>query len=180
VTLLGSVRKRRAGASLALLAVGALTFASTDVARAGAPSTTTAATDAQSVFQLLNRERAAHGLAALHWRARLVRAAHAHNLRMATYNTLSHQLPGEHSLGYRVTATGYQWRAVGENIGYTENWLLAGIVAVQLAMYNEVAPYDVHRRNILSTTYRDIGIDIVMDSAHHKAWITEVFARALT
>jgi uncharacterized protein YkwD len=165
---------------VALLAVGALTFAPTDIARASAPSTTTAATDAQSVFHLLNRERAAHGLAALHWRARLARVAHSHNLRMATYNTLAHQLPGEHPLGYRVTATGYQWRAVGDNVGCTQNWLLAGILAVQRFMYNEVPPNDPHRRNILSTTFRHVGIDVVMDSAHHKAWITEVFAQPLT
>ena len=42
-------------------------------------------------------------------------------------------------------------------------------------MYNEVAPYDGHRLNILNRHYRDVGIDIYMDAAHHKMWLTQDF-----
>jgi uncharacterized protein YkwD len=143
------------------------------------PSATTAAADAQAMFQLLNRERAAHGLSPLRWRARLVSAAHSHNLLMRKYTLVSHQLPGEPTLGERVSVTGYRWRALGENIGYTEDWTLTGILRLQRVMYAEVAPYDPHRRNILSKTFRDIGIDIVMDGTHHKAWVSQVFGLAL-
>jgi uncharacterized protein YkwD len=143
------------------------------------PSPATAAADAQQVLILLNAERHAHGLAALKWNTHLLSAAHGHNLRMANANVLSHQLPGEQPLGTRLTAAGYHWRAAAENCGVTTDWSLAGIEAVQRAMYNEVAPNDGHRRAILSTTYHDIGIDIVMDAAHHKAWITEDFGAAL-
>ncbi len=167
------------GALVAALAatcfVTPMTMASADTT----PSPATAAADAKSVFTLLNAERSSHGLPALRWNTNLVSAAHGHNLRMAKANVLSHQLPGELSLGPRLSAAGYHWRAAGENCGLTTNWSLAGIEAVQRAMYAEVAPNDGHRRAILSTTYRDIGIDIVMDAAHHKAWLTEDYGAAL-
>ena len=154
---------------------GPVTAASADTT----PSPTTAAADAKQVFGLLNAERKAHALPALRWNTRLVSAAHGHNLRMAKANLLSHQLPGESPLGTRLTAAGYKWRAAAENCGMTSDWSLTGIEAVQRSMYNEVAPNDGHRRAILSTTYHDIGIDIVMDAVHHKAWITEDFGAAL-
>jgi uncharacterized protein YkwD len=147
-------------------------------ASASTPSPATAAADAKQLFQLLNRERAAHGLAAMHWSTRLTSAAHTHNLRMAKYNTLSHQLAGEHPLGYRVTVTGYRWRALAENLGWTSDWSAAAILTVQRNMYREVAPNDGHRANILSRTLHDVGIDVVMDAAHHKAWLTVDFGAA--
>ena len=140
------------------------------------PSETTAAADAQSVYRLINSERTAHALLALHWNVRLASAAHAHNLEMARYNTLSHQVSGERPLGARVTAAGYAWRAVGENIGRTIDWTLTGILSLHRMMYTEVAPNDMHRRNILSTTFRGVGVDVLMDAKHHTAWLTEVFA----
>jgi len=42
-------------------------------------------------------------------------------------------------------------------------------------MYNEVAPYNGHRLNILSRTYRDVGVYIYMDGTHHKMWLTVDF-----
>src|SRR4051812_7595303 len=87
-------------------------------AAATTPSAATAAYDAQQILLLINSERRAGGLPALTWNTRLVSAAHAHNLRMAKANVLSHQLPGEASLGSRITTAGYKWRAIGENAGY--------------------------------------------------------------
>jgi uncharacterized protein YkwD len=161
------------------LSLGVMAIPAAGPAAASTPSSATAAYDSQQVFALINTERHAHGLAALRWNTRLTTAAHSHNLLMAKYNTLSHQLPGEASFGARITAVGYSWRAIGENCAWTSNWSLAGILAMHTGMYNEVAPNDGHRRNILSTTYRDVGIDIVMDAAHLRAWITEEFAAPL-
>lgn len=159
--------------STVLVAASVLTIAAAPVVAA---SGTTAADDAQTVFRTINRERAAHLLAALNWNGRLASAAHAHNLLMARYNTLSHQLSGEKSLGPRVTAVGYVWRAVGENIGASTDCTLTGILNLQRMMYHEVAPNDPHRRNILSRTYRAVGVDVVLDATHHKAWLAEVYA----
>ena len=49
----------------------------------------------RALFDDLNRERAAQGLAALQWDAALAAAAREHASQMAQRNVLSHQLPGE-------------------------------------------------------------------------------------
>jgi uncharacterized protein YkwD len=145
-------------------------------ALATTPTTSEAAADAQAVFQLINRERSWHGRAPLKWSWRLTSAAHSHNLKEARNDTLTHQLPGELALGARITATGYYWSAIGENIGRTQDWSQTGLLTLHKVFYREVAPYDIHRRNILSRTFRHVGIDVYMDATHHTAWLTEDFA----
>ena len=73
---------------------------------------------------------------------------------MAKANKLSHQLSGEAALGSRVSAAGYRWSAVGENVAYNSSRSQSGVLAVQKAMYNEKPPDDGHRRNILSRDLR--------------------------
>lgn len=132
---------------------------------------------AYAVLSTMNQERAAHGLPALSMYPALQRSAHAHNLVMASQNILSHQLAGEASLGTRILAQGYRFSYAGENIAWTSDRTVTGLVNVHVAMYNEVPPEDGHRLNILSPNYRNVGIDVVIDSAHGKAWITEDFGR---
>lgn len=132
---------------------------------------------AARVLATLNAERAAHRLPALTMDSRLVASAHRHNLVMAASNVLSHQLPGEASLGPRILSTGYRYYYGGENVAWTTDRSVAGLVNVHVAMYNEVPPNDGHRQNILSPNYRNVGIDVVIDAAHGKAWITEDFGR---
>jgi len=129
------------------------------------------------VLAELNAERAANGLPALKLNAQLVSSAHTHNLAMAKANTLSHQLPGEAGLGARITAAGYRWTAAGENIAYNGNRSQAGMIAMQKAMYNETPPNDGHRRNILSTSFTEVGVDVIDDSVHGKAWLVTDFGR---
>jgi uncharacterized protein YkwD len=161
----------------ALIAVGGLGAAFAQPAAATTPSPAAAAVDAKAVYNLINKERSAHGLRTLRWRTELVTVAHEHNLLMAKYNTLSHRLPGEPTFGAEVTATGYKWRMVGENIGWNMDWSQRGVLALELAMYHEVPPNDEHRRNILNRAYWAAGVDVYMDAKHHKAWLTEIFAQ---
>jgi uncharacterized protein YkwD len=132
---------------------------------------------ANAVLSELNSERAKHGLRALKMNSKLVSAAHKHNLAMAKANTLSHQLKGEAALGSRVSAAGYRWSAVGENVAYNGRRSKDGILAVQKAMYNEKPPNDGHRKNILSKTYVDVGIDVISDSVHGKVWLVTDFGK---
>jgi len=129
------------------------------------------------VLAELNDERASHGLPALKMNSKLVSSAHAHNLAMAKANTLSHQLNGEAALGSRVSAAGYRWSMVGENIAYSSDRSQSGVLAVQRAMYNEKPPNDGHRRNILNKSFVDVGIDVINDSAHGKVWLVTDFGR---
>jgi uncharacterized protein YkwD len=132
---------------------------------------------AKAVLAELNAERANHDLPALKLNSKLVSAAHTHNLAMAKANKLSHQLSGEAALGSRVSAAGYHWSAVGENVAYNSSRSQSGVLAVQKAMYNEKPPDDGHRRNILSKTYVDVGIDVISDSVHGKVWLVTDFGR---
>ena len=125
---------------------------------------------------LLNQERHAHNLRPLAMDSRLRLSAHRHNLRMAKADEMSHQLPNEPYFGRRISNTGYRWTAAGENIGWNGLLTKSGVLALERLMYHEVAPNDGHRRNILSTGYRQVGIDVYYDAKHHKLWFTQDFA----
>lgn len=139
--------------------------------------TLTEATMAKAVLLLMNYERAVHHLPALTTRARLDASARTHDLAMARANVMSHQLPGEPSFDRRITDTGYRWHYVGENIAWNSQMTVGGLKALQSLMYNEKAPYDGHRLNILSREYQNVGIDVYIDKKHHKIWMTEDFGR---
>ena len=150
------------------------------VAQAAPAPTTFAYTNhkdwATAVFAQINAERAKNGLKALRWSDKLYLSAHRHNLQMGQQNTLSHQLPGEASLGERVTVF-YAWSACGENIGWNGLRTQAGALALETAMYEETPPNDGHRRNILSTSFVDVGVDVIDDSTHGRIWLTTDFGR---
>lgn len=101
------------------------------------PSAAHAAVVAHNVFAMINAERKAHHLPALAMNTRLVSSAHKHNLDMARYDTMSHQLPGEAPLGNRITATGYRWNWAGENIGWNSDMSISGVEYLETIMYNE-------------------------------------------
>ena len=157
----------------------------TKAAQQAAPKTTSSGSSgyatradwANAVLSELNSERAKHGLRALKMNSKLVSAAHKHNLAMAKANTLSHQLNGEAALGSRVSAAGYHWSAVGENVAYNGRRSQDGVLAVQKAMYNEKAPNDGHRQNILSKTFVDVGVDVISDSEHGRVWLVTDFGK---
>jgi uncharacterized protein YkwD len=131
---------------------------------------------AQAVFQAVNRARVAHHLPALAWSPGLQTSAHRHNLTMARANTLSHQVDGEPSLGERETAAGVQWTFAAENIGWTTDRSQDGALDIEARMYGETAPNDAHRRNILSTSATALGVDVYIDAAHGRLWLTEDFS----
>lgn len=160
-----------------LLGIGALLGGVLQPAVAAVPSPSVAAADAQSVFRTINRERAAHHLVALRWNAALASVAHAHNVDMSRLGSLSHQLPGEPTIGVQISAAGYAWRAYGENLAAGMDMSLTGVLNLQRMLFNEVAPNDQHRLNILNRGFRAVGVDVRMDAVHGMVWITEVFAQ---
>ena len=103
---------------------------------------------------------------------------HRHNLAMAQQNTLSHRLLGEASLGDRVTVF-YAWSTCGENIAWNGVRSRAGALALETAMDDETPPNDGHRRNILSTSFVDVGVGVgvIDDSTHGRDWLTTDFGK---
>lgn len=71
---------------------------------------------AQALFESVNHERAARGLAPLKWSAPLAAAARQHAQRMAAQNTLSHQLPGEPGMVGRASQAGAHFSSLAENV----------------------------------------------------------------
>ncbi len=106
----------------------------------------------QLLFNALNRERAAQSLPALQWDEALAKAARTHANRMAFYNLLQHQLPGEPDLQARLTEAGARFGSFAENIavGASAETIHAGWMD---------SPG--HRRNILNPDLTAVGIAAV-------------------
>lgn len=169
-----AVRSTGAASIIALLVT--LVVCLVTAPSASAAMTTTESSDAKAVFTLLNKERAANGLPALKWNATLANcSAYNHSALMAADDTMSHQLPGEAYFADRITACGYRWSTVGENIGWTTDMTADGARSIEKSMYNEKPPNDGHRQNILSTAFTEVGVGVVLDTTHHKLWLTEDF-----
>jgi uncharacterized protein YkwD len=132
---------------------------------------------AQAVFDSINGSRRDAGLRPLAWSARLQDSAHQHNLAMARADTLSHQLPGEASLGDRESAAGVRWWWVAENIACSGSLTTQSALGLETGMVNEQPPNDGHRQNILASNADAVGVDVVLDTAHHTLWLTEDFAQ---
>lgn len=130
-----------------------------------------------SVLSLINQQRRAHGLKALKMNKRLKVSARRHNAAMSRANTMSHTVRGEARLSRRISRAGYNWGRVAENIAWNSQVSRGGVLVLQKLMYNERAPYDGHRRNILNRSYREVGVDVYVDRAHHKIWLTTDFGR---
>ena len=132
-----------------------------------------------SIFHLINKERAAHGLSPLTMAWHLRQSSRHHNVTMARFNEMSHQLPGEPVFTTRILNAGYHWSWAGENIAWNSDISLPGVKLLQRLMYREKPPDDAHRLNILSTHYRNIGVDVYVDKAHGKIWLTTDFAKPM-
>jgi len=130
-----------------------------------------------AIFRLLNAERALHGLRPLSMAPGLRLSARRHNVTMARFNEMSHQLPGEPVFTTRMSNAGYNWSWAGENIAWNSDMTKGGVALLERLMYNEKPPNDDHRLNILNTHYRNIGVDVYMDHENHKVWLTTDFGR---
>lgn len=119
------------------------------------------------VLRLVNAEREKAGCSGLSSESRLQAAAQKHSELQAEQNSMSHQLPGEAGMGDRVTAEGYRWRSVAENVaaGYTS----AG--SVMDGWMNSPG----HKANILNCGYEQIGVGLAKSSSGTPYW-TQNFA----
>lgn len=162
----------------ALVAIGMCAGLVSAPAPAGASTTlptTLENTIAFAVKALINTERAVNGLAPVHMSSHLRLSARRHNLTMARYDEMSHQLPGEAWFGRRFQYAGYYWNWAGENIGWNSDTTQSGVLLLERMMYNEKAPDDGHRLNILNRHYYNVGVDVYIDKTHHKVWLTTDF-----
>ena len=146
-----------------------------------APPVASSGSAAAQLLALINQARAHAGLPAYTISAGLDLSSAGHNQKMAGGCGLSHQCPGEPSLGARETAAGVSWTSAGENIGEggpePDTAAAMAQMAVNLTqdMLNEKPPDDGHRLNILSSAFHHVGITVSEDSSG-TVWMTQDFS----
>ena len=144
--------------ALVVAAPGASAAGSCGAANASASSASKRALT-RATLCVLNAERRKRGLRPLRLNRRLSAAARAHSRAMARRRFFSHDSLGGASFVDRIRHTGYlrgarSW-TVGENIAYGSG-RLSSPRAIGRAWMNSAG----HRANILSRSYRSIGIGI--------------------
>jgi uncharacterized protein YkwD len=132
---------------------------------------------AAAVFDAINGSRQAAGLRPLQWNSALQISAQRHNQAMSHADTLTHQAPGEADLGTRESSAGVSWWWAAENIGVSSELTEQAALGLEAAMVNEQPPNDGHRQNILSGDADSVGVDVLLDPAHNRMWLTEDFAQ---
>lgn len=103
-----------------------------------------------TVIELVNCARGQSGLAPLFSNALLEVAAANHANDMVNNNFFSHTGSNGSSVGDRVTAVGYAWVAVGENIAQGQT--------TDFQVFNDWMNSSGHRANILSASFVEIGV----------------------
>lgn len=117
---------------------------------------------------LLNRERRRRGLSKLRGNRQLTAAAQRHNDHMQKRSCFDHVCPGENDLARRLGMVGYlasglrQW-SYGENIAWG-----GGANGTPKAMVKAWMNSAGHRANILSSSFRDIGVGFTKGSPYSK------------
>jgi uncharacterized protein YkwD len=139
----------------------------------------TSGTIIDQVLAYINTARTANSLSAYALDTHLSKASALHNGLMINGCGLSHQCSGEDGIGDRFTAQAVKWTSAGENIGYGS----AGASAAEIvkaangltdSMLAEAAPDDGHKKNLLNTGFKYVGLSVVRDSKG-LVWMTEDF-----
>lgn len=110
---------------------------------------------AAQVISLINAERARAGCGPLAADPRLTAAAQGHSEDMAANDFFDHRGSAGTTVSDRVTAAGYTWRRVGENIA-------AGYQGAAAVVAGWMESPD-HRANILNCAYAHTGVGYVYD-----------------
>ncbi|KAL3665536.1 hypothetical protein V7S43_009571 [Phytophthora oleae] len=96
---------------------------------------------ASSMLASVNAQRASQGLPPLCLNTKLMAASKGHSVDMASKNYMSHTGSDGSTMAMRVTATGYKWTRVGENVAAGQ----VNVAAVMKSWMNSPG----HRANIL-------------------------------
>jgi uncharacterized protein YkwD len=121
------------------------------------------------VWDLVNRERVAHGLAALGWDTESHRFARAHAADMARFRYVGHQTPLGASYAERIAAAPFRSRSSRENVGHA--W---GPGEVHEAFLHSAG----HRENLMAGDVDRGAIGVAVDPEDARAfYISEFFRR---
>ncbi len=144
--------RERTGGAARLPLVAALVVVACTVPATAAQAATSAG-EADTVVALVNQERAEAGCSPVTVDRRLATAAQEHSQDQADMGRMTHTGSDGSSVGQRVTAAGYTWRKVGENVA-------SGTTSPERAMQLWMNS-DAHRKNILNCAFKNIGVGVV-------------------
>ncbi|KAG7375686.1 hypothetical protein PHYPSEUDO_015615 [Phytophthora pseudosyringae] len=120
----------------------------------------------------VNEQRASQGLRALCMNTKLMAASKGHSTDMASNNFMSHTGSDGSTMSMRVSATGYKWTRVAENVA-------AGQITVDAVMKSWMNSAG-HRANILGD-YTMFGTAYAYSSGStYKHYWTQNFAKSST
>jgi uncharacterized protein YkwD len=144
------------------------------------PTPTPISAEAAAAIALTNQDRVANGCPALTPNPTLMATALAHSEDMAQQRFFGHNSSTGRTPAQRISAAGYSWVAVAENIaaGYPT------AQSVVSAWFDETPPNDPHRANILNCRLRDVGVgyfylaDDHNSIAYHWYWTEDFGALA--
>ncbi len=118
------------------------------------------------MISLVNQQRAAAQCPAVRPSPVLTQVAQAHSVWQTTHG-MSHEGAGGSQVSDRVSAAGYQWSRVGENVAY-------GYPSAAEVMQAWMASPG-HKANILTCDFTQIGVGVAADPRGRLYW-TQVFA----
>lgn len=121
----------------------------------------------QKALNLLNQDRAANGLPALVLDDALSRLARIKSCDMRDNHYFSHTSPTYGNAAAMLTAFGYSYNGVGENIAHH-----ATVEKAQAAFMSSTG----HRANILGSQWTKVGIGICLDE-NGFVYVTQLFVR---
>ena len=121
----------------------------------------------ENAFLLLNQDRAANGRSALELDPALCDLARLKSRDMYLNNYFSHTSPTYGSAAQMLSAYGYAFTSVGENIAHH-----ATVEKAQAAFMSSSG----HRQNILGSQWTKVGIGVWEDS-QGLVYVTQLFVR---
>lgn len=169
-------------AALASYTAAYIDFPVTVLAATSAPTTptTTPSTFAQQVLTLTNSARAVArtcgtttyaAAPALAYNAGLAQSAQGHASDMASKNYFSHTSQDGRTFSQRISATGYAWRTIGENIAAGQS--------TPAAVVNGWLQSPGHCANIMNPAFKELGVGYAYSatSTYKYYWVQDFGAR---
>jgi uncharacterized protein YkwD len=125
--------------------------------------------DEQRLVDLTNEARAKEKVPPVKVNATLMKVARAHAANMARQKKMEHELDGKNP-AQRIDQAGYDYRSVGENIAAAEKG--ADVDAV----FKGWMESKVHRDNILSPKFDEVGLGLAADDKG-ETYISQDFGK---
>ncbi|POM61103.1 hypothetical protein PHPALM_29935 [Phytophthora palmivora] len=125
-----------------------------------APSTSSSSTMQTQMLVAVNKQRATAGLPALCMNSKLQSAAQGHSNDMAANDFMSHTGSNGSTMSQRITAAGYAWNSIAENVAAGQT----NVDAVMTAWMNSPG----HKANILSSKVTMFGCAYAYNAGRHS------------